>query len=135
MKRTAVSRTAHHPVTVGTGPQFLCMCIVHHAYHNIAQNNNIHMSIFYSNPGQGPGVVGNFLFFIPYKSVFTLTFQNCLYFGEFSSSKFRDMSAFAHFVVLPCTYFDFFSNIKRVQYRTYKTFFIIKKLSHVCLLY
>ena len=26
MKRTAVTRTAHYPVTVGTGPKFLCMC-------------------------------------------------------------------------------------------------------------
>ena len=35
MKRSAVTRTAHYPVTFGTGPYFSLR--MHHAYFNIAQ--------------------------------------------------------------------------------------------------
>ena len=62
-------------------------------------------------------MAGNFFFLNPYKSVFTVTCQNYLYFGGFSSGNFRGISALrnvADIVVLSFTYFDFFSVMKRV---------------------
>ena len=48
MKRTAVTRRAHYPVTFGTGPKFTLH--VHHVGFNKAQKILV---LFYSNPPGG----------------------------------------------------------------------------------
>ena len=60
------------------------------------------------------GVVGYFFFSIPYKSVLTMTCQNCLFFGGFSSANFTALliQDLADLFVLFLAFFDFFSENK-----------------------
>ena len=68
---------------------------MHHAYLKISQNIWV-----YSNLTHRAGVAGNFFFLNPYKSVFTVTCQNYLYFGGFSSGNFRGISALKMWQIL-----------------------------------
>ena len=64
MKRTAVTQTAYYLETLVSVHCFLCMCIVHHAYLNTAQNTVLYsvyeLIEFYATLAHRAGVAGNF---------------------------------------------------------------------------